>query len=82
MIWIVDGSRLVRDRKRFLESKSISFFKNEDYNYAGINSLPKNWLNNSVPVFFDFGADDWLYGLIRQINSDGLSAYVCVAFKI
>jgi len=57
MIWVVDGTRLKRDYPRFIEGfnsirptrkKGIYFidFANECF--------PTKWLNNSVPVIFDF----------------------------
>lgn len=56
MVWVVDGTRLKKDYERFLESKyAIRPFK------PGIwfcsfpeKYFPKNWVQNSKPVIFDF----------------------------
>ena len=56
MVWIVDGTRLQRDYPRFIKG-----FKNFKTNQQGVffvdfpdEVFPKNWLNSSVPVIFDF----------------------------
>lgn len=57
MIWVADGSRLKRDFPRFRNGM-------KDASYTGTNGFylvsfpdecfPRNWLDSSVPVFFDF----------------------------
>ena len=65
IIWVVDGSRLKRDQERARHFNWRSF-ENDGYDIAEPSFLPKNWTNRSVPVFFDFGIDTWLYRLIWQ----------------
>lgn len=70
MVWIVDGARLKNDYKRFLkgqdEFRSIpnmqGFFRCFFYK----EYFPKNWIQSSVPVIFDF------LGLEKTINSNDL----------
>lgn len=57
MVWVVDGTRLRRDYPRF--QKRVGSFRPIDQ--QGVFSVdfpdevfPKNWLNSSVPVIFDF----------------------------
>lgn len=57
MLWVVDGTRLKRDYPRFL--KGIQNFKRT--NQQGFffvefpdEVFPKNWLESSVPIIFDF----------------------------
>lgn len=57
MLWVVDGSRLQRDYPRF--HKSIGNFKLTKQQGVYVvdfpdEVFPKNWLNSSVPVIFDF----------------------------
>lgn len=57
MVWIVDGTRLQRDYPRFL--KGIQNFKRTNQqgfffvDFPG-EVFPKNWIESSVPVIFDF----------------------------
>ena len=60
MIWVVDGTRLINDYHRFYKGitrgpvkrldqhPSILFIDNPE------TIFPKNWINRTVPVFFDF----------------------------
>ncbi|MCX2679377.1 hypothetical protein OOZ15_05425 [Galbibacter sp. EGI 63066] len=57
MLWVVDGTRLKRDYPRF--RKGIQNFKRT--NQQGFffvdfpdEVFPKNWIDSSVPVIFDF----------------------------
>lgn len=57
MIWVVDGTRLQRDFARFVKKKKFPEIKLQ----SGIFRIefadeffPRNWLNSSVPVIFDF----------------------------
>lgn len=60
MVWVVDGLRRKRDRPRF--AKSIFDWGNQGRNpWTLFNpewALPNEWLECSVPVFFDFGPGD------------------------
>lgn len=57
MIWVVDGTRLQRDYPRFLKGK-------DGFRSGGVQGyfllsfpeecFPKNWVNSSAPVIFDF----------------------------
>lgn len=58
MVWVVDGTRLVRDVPRFLEYKDIlrGTGANGVYTcHAPEKLFPRNWITSSVCVFFDFG---------------------------
>lgn len=57
LAWVVSGSRLQRDYPRFANGKR-DFFQTR---YQGVYAcflpediFPKEWVNSSVPVFFDF----------------------------
>ena len=60
MIWIVDGTRRKRDFEHFhkaFEEEDIWHTDEKSPFYVlelGRFHLPKEWLNSSVPVFFDF----------------------------
>lgn len=59
MVWVVDGTRLVRDLPRFNEYKDILRGTGTDGIYTCHTAewlFPKNWVTSSVCVFFDFGA--------------------------
>lgn len=56
MIWVVDGTRLQRDYPRFIKGfKSFQRVQQGIYfvNYPD-EAFPKDWIDSSVPVFFDF----------------------------
>lgn len=60
MAWVVDGTRLVRDRPRFTENSDLLYGVGQ----SGIFTchvpekvFPRNWLLSSAPVFFDFGQE-------------------------
>lgn len=57
MIWIVDGTRLQRDIPRFIKAQK-DFVCMDNPQIFGIEfadeCFPKNWLDSSVPVIFDF----------------------------
>ncbi|HEY1060090.1 MAG TPA: competence protein CoiA family protein [Daejeonella sp.] len=57
MIWIVDGTRLQRDIPRFIKAQKdfvpIDIPKIFGVEFAD-ECFPKNWLDSSVPVIFDF----------------------------
>ena len=62
MIWVVDGTRFKRDRARFLKyldawissAKGPSKFSNFTEMFPDW-VFNRNWVNRSVPVFYDFG---------------------------
>ncbi|MDY0142432.1 MAG: competence protein CoiA family protein [Bacteroidales bacterium] len=59
MLWVVDGTRLKNDYPRFLKGKDSLFFTKTKNNNVFIvefpdEVFPKNWLDSSVPVIFDF----------------------------
>ncbi len=57
MIWVVDGTRLDRDFKRFVKGVACAQRTNKNGVYIlhfPEECFPKSWLNNSVPVIFDF----------------------------
>lgn len=57
MVWVVDGSRLKRDARRFAVGirASASFLAKGMYvTYFPEELFPVTWLYSTVPVFFDF----------------------------
>ena len=57
MIWLVDGTRLSRDFKRFVNGVAYAHRTNRKGVYIlhfPEECFPKSWLNSSVPVIFDF----------------------------
>lgn len=57
MVWVVDGTRLKRDCPRF--TKAANDFRHTELQgffsvYFPEECFPKNWLESSVPVIFDF----------------------------
>jgi competence protein CoiA len=71
MIWIVDGSRRLKDKDTFLNvweySQLIDSRKDLRKLQGAINkcALLRDWGNSSVPVFFDFG-EHTLFGLLPK----------------
>ncbi len=64
MIWIVDGSRLITDTQKLTAIVSNSAFELEKQFASKIEkALPKNWITNSVTVYFDIGDTSYLVGL-------------------
>ena len=64
MIWIVDGSRLITDTQKLTTIVSNSAFELEKQFASKIEkALPKNWITNSVTVYFDIGDTSYLVGL-------------------
>jgi hypothetical protein len=81
MVWVVDGSRLKRDYSRFLRGKENFISTNEPGIYLldfPEDCFPSTWIDNSVPVIFDFkdietdnNVTDWsnyLYYLFPKKN--------------
>lgn len=61
MVWVVNGTRLVRDLPRFLEYKDM--LRGTENNgiftcHAPEWLFPRNWITSSACVFFDFGVQD------------------------
>ncbi len=56
MVWIVDGTRLQRDYIRFIKGFKDFRTKQQGVYFVDFPDevFPKNWLNSSVPVIFDF----------------------------
>ncbi|MDR2907489.1 MAG: hypothetical protein LBU91_05830 [Bacteroidales bacterium] len=58
MVWIVDGTRLQRDYPRFVKGKEENFSPTKQQGFYLVNFpdkvFPKNWLESSVSVIFDF----------------------------
>ena len=59
MVWVVDGLRRVRDRKRFFASlKERSLLKAKPLTFSlssNEGALLRDWVDSRNPVFFDFG---------------------------
>lgn len=58
MLWVVDGTRLKRDIKRFTQNINDCLSSTDKANIHYIHGpekcLPVNWLHCTVPVLFDF----------------------------
>lgn len=84
MVWVVDGTRLVRDRPRFLENKSLLAWTGK----PGLFTTPvpekvfqRNWIGSTVQVFFDFGPlegqPDYLWCLLPdRVEGDAVVAAI------
>lgn len=91
MVWVVDGMRLKNDFPRFeknVNNNSSQYAVNYPlYNVSFIDEVfPKNWINNSVPVLFDFynntNDETPLYCLLpKSESSDDFSSFVLVVSK-
>jgi competence protein CoiA len=59
LVWVIDGLKRVRDRKRFFASlKERSILKANPLTFSlasNEGALLRDWAGNSSPVFFDFG---------------------------
>ena len=57
MVWVVDGTRRKRDRKRFFSAIALWQRLTRDVFITPLvkEGLPTEWLNSSVRVYFDFG---------------------------
>lgn len=70
LIWVVDGTRRVSDKKRFFDILGDSSFNK---NYPGLKStfpegaLLRDWIESKTHVFFDFGGED-LWWLLSDSN--------------
>lgn len=72
MIWIVDGTRRVRDKDKFLDGCEFAtrIDGRDDLRVSpGGGALLRDWAGRNVPVLFDFG-DDQLWGIFPK-NQDG-----------
>ncbi|HKG08307.1 MAG TPA: competence protein CoiA family protein [Pedobacter sp.] len=80
MVWVVDGSRLKNDYKRFAREAS---------NFYGINKglfkvnypedcFPNSWLESTVPIVFDFQQ----LGSIANVNDKGRYLYCLFPIRI
>lgn len=69
MLWIVNGKRRLRDKDKFADSWLFanSVAGKEDLRQTSGPRCPllRDWCENSVPVFFDFG-EDILWGLLPK----------------
>lgn len=73
MVWIVDGTRLNNDYKRFVKGQKFFTFKEVGIcNVSRLEDvLSKEWLNSTVPVIFDFNGTGELpdpLGLRNQLH--------------
>lgn len=60
MLWVVDGTRLKRDYPRFIEgAKNLKCTALQGFFFTSFpdECFPKDWLESSVPVIFDFRED-------------------------
>ena len=65
MVWVVDGTRLIRDYKRFAkEKKSFYAIKPNIFSLSFVEEcLPVSWIESQVPVVFDFYGNGLLNNL-------------------
>lgn len=79
MIWIIDGLRRLRDKKQFHELLYDSTLIDSNAMIKRVyhfdeSALLRDWVDSSVPVFFDFG-DDLLWGLNPKTNKDRIYVF-------
>lgn len=72
MIWVVDGTRLTRDRPRI--DANLPGWRYLDEGFVKLSAwpsefLPKGWLESAAPVVFDFD------GLPREFDDDDRPVY-------
>lgn len=65
LIWVVDGNRRIKDKKRFFEILSDGGHHKDYPNLKSTfpeGALFRDWVNSTAHVFFDFGDDEvwWL----------------------
>lgn len=68
MIWIVDGTRRIRDKDKFLDGWDFSDRmdgRDDLRSSPGGGALLRDWGGRSVSVLFDFG-EDHLWGLLPK----------------
>lgn len=61
IVWVVNGTRLKRDLPRFMEYKDLMRETGAEGIYtchAPERLFPRNWINSSACVFFDFGEQE------------------------
>ena len=64
MIWIVDGTRLSTDMRKLTKILDNNAFELEKQFAPEMEkNLPKNWIENTVTVYFDIGHPVYLIGL-------------------
>lgn len=75
MIWIVDGTRRLRDKDTFIEVWKYSTFIDGRAELRRLHerisqcALVRDWSNRNVPVFFDFG-EQVLLGLLPKTKEN------------
>lgn len=84
MIWIVDGTRRLRDKDKFMygwenHSKQLDakVAMRRLYGYYSESPLIRDWGTNRVPVFFDFG-QDILWGLLCKTTNNIVYNYAFI----
>lgn len=90
LLWIVDGTRLIRDGERFknaLNCNIIIPIQNTPFAYTVVPEMcfPKEWLNSDVPVFFDFCAQNIDYNLFCLMPGRGgnkAAVYITSKFRL
>lgn len=80
MVWVVDGSRLKNDYKRFIKTAS-NFYRIKKglfrVNYPE-DCFPNSWLESSVPIVFDFQ----YLGSIANFKDKGRYLYCLFPLRI
>jgi len=80
MVWVVDGSRLKNDYKRFAREASNFYSINRGLfkvNYPE-DCFPNSWLESTVPIVFDFQQ----LGSIANVNDKGRYLYCLFPIRV
>ena len=89
MIWVVDGTRLERDKKilHFLQiGYGISKRRGQSIVNGSAHQITKRWASSTKLVFLDFGEDDlwcisprkenWMFFAARYLKRDFVDAFL------
>ncbi|SNY99541.1 hypothetical protein SAMN06265377_1351 [Flagellimonas pacifica] len=76
LAWVVDGTRRLKDRSRFIKviqegsSLPIKDIRISCTDFPEESRILEEWVNCSVPVFFDFGEQERMWFLIPSSTLD------------
>jgi hypothetical protein len=75
MVWVVDGTRRIKDKSQFFENRPmlIGPFLNRNIHSLAFQegSLLRDWKDSRVPVYFDFGDSDPTLWRLNPSNRHG-----------
>jgi hypothetical protein len=74
LIWVVDGNRRIKDKKRFFEIVDDGTYSRNHPNLRSTfpeGALFRDWINSTAHVMFDFGDDElwWLSPLSNESHA-------------